>query len=552
MAGDKKISELDELAETPAADDFVAIVDTDASATKKIKPVNLHGGYVTDGELTTHETDTSTHGVSEVDGVTERDSAISTHSADTTAVHGIADTSALALTTDLETHEADTSTHGVTEIDGVTERDSAISTHNSDTTSVHGITDTAALATDAELSTHAALDTTVHGSGSDVLATDADITTHAALDTGVHGAGGDVIATDADITTHAGLDTGVHGAGGDVIATDADITTHAALTATHGASDIADVSDIAVDGNLSVNAQNAVTNRHAESHSVVSHNDTTATGANLNTLVGSGETALHSHAEKGTTDDHADISANDAATDVTGAQLEELSDGSTTTLHNHADQGTTDDYGGISANDAATGVTGAELEELSDGSTTTLHNHADQGTTDDYSDISANDGATDVTGAELEELTDGSTTTKHNHITRNVAIDSIPDSDNTAEGIKSALVAGENIEFPQVCYQNADGEIYLGDADQAGEYPAFCMALETRTDGQACVVLMQGFVRDDDWTWTVGGIIYLSDTPGGLTQTAPSTDGDQIQVLGMATHADRIWFNPQLVVVEHS
>ena len=35
---------------------------------------------------------------------------------------------------------------------------------------------------------------------------------------------------------------------------------------------------------------------HAESHSVASHNDTTATGANLNTLVGGGETALHSHA----------------------------------------------------------------------------------------------------------------------------------------------------------------------------------------------------------------------------------------------------------------
>lgn len=386
----KKISELPELAETPAADDFVAIVDTDASATKKIKPVNLHGGYVTDGELTTHESDTSTHGVSEVDGVTERDSAISTHSADTTAVHGIADTSALALTTDLDTHAADTSTHG--------------------------------------------------------------------------------------------------------------------------ASDIADVSDIAVDGNLSANAQNAVTNRHAESHTVVSHNDTTATGANLNTLVGSGETALHSHAEKGTTDDHAGISANDAATDVTGAQL----------------------------------------EELSDGSTTTLHNHADQGTTDDYSDISANDGATDVTGAELEELTDGSTTTKHNHVTLNVVIDAIPDADNTAEGIKATLVAGESIDFPQVCYQNADSEIHLADADGSGTYPAFCMALESKGNAEDVIVLMQGFVRDDDWTWTMGAIIYLSDTPGGLTETAPSTDGDMIQVLGIATATDRIWFSPNLMLIEHS
>ena len=35
---------------------------------------------------------------------------------------------------------------------------------------------------------------------------------------------------------------------------------------------------------------------HAEAHTAASHSDTTATGANLNTLVGGGETALHSHA----------------------------------------------------------------------------------------------------------------------------------------------------------------------------------------------------------------------------------------------------------------
>ena len=66
-------------------------------------------------------------------------SAVSAHSADTTDVHGIADTSVLA--TDAE----------------VT---SAIATHAADTTSVHGIADTSVLATDAEvasaISTHEA------------------------------------------------------------------------------------------------------------------------------------------------------------------------------------------------------------------------------------------------------------------------------------------------------------------------------------------------------------------------------------------------------------
>jgi hypothetical protein len=45
---------------------------------------------------------------------------------------------------------------------------------------------------------------------------------------------------------------------------DSDITTHAADTSTHGAADIADVSDIAVDANLSAAAQAAVSARHTQ------------------------------------------------------------------------------------------------------------------------------------------------------------------------------------------------------------------------------------------------------------------------------------------------
>lgn len=49
-------------------------------------------------------------------------------------------------------------------------------------------------------------------------------------------------------------------------------------------------------------------------HTIASHSDTTATGANLNTLVGGGETALHSHAAAGVavvTGSYAGNSAND-------------------------------------------------------------------------------------------------------------------------------------------------------------------------------------------------------------------------------------------------
>lgn len=38
---------------------------------------------------------------------------------------------------------------------------------------------------------------------------------------------------------------------------------------------------------------------HAQSHNIASHSDTSATGAELNTLTGGGETTLHSHAVSG-------------------------------------------------------------------------------------------------------------------------------------------------------------------------------------------------------------------------------------------------------------
>ena len=58
-----------------------------------------------------------------------------------------------------------------------------------------------------------------------------------------------------------------------------------ALNTTHRGSTGADHSDVVSN----------TSDRHAESHTVASHNDTTATGTQLNTLVGGGDTTLHDH-----------------------------------------------------------------------------------------------------------------------------------------------------------------------------------------------------------------------------------------------------------------
>ena len=104
---------------------------------------------------------------------------------------------------------------------------------------------------------------------------------------------------------------------------------------------------------------------------------------------------------------------------------------------------------------------------------------------------------------------------------------------------------------------------------ESGEDPTgrFCKALATGTGtmpavglnytaaksaGDTTRILIQGIARDDSWAWTPGGRIYVGETAGALTQTAPSDDGDFIQVVGIALTADSIYFAPELTTIESS
>ena len=117
-------------------------------------------------------------------------------------------------------------------------------------------------------------------------------------------------------------------------------------------------------------------------------------------------------------------------------------------------------------------------------------------------------------------------------------------SDDTYTGaIVLKMTAGEVItQWDTVYYDFTTGEVYQADADAAGEFPAVGVAVAAGTDGNALTVLKSGFVRNDGWNWSAGAI-YLSDTAGGLTQTAPSTSGDAHQLVGFAVTDDEAYFN---------
>lgn len=132
-------------------------------------------------------------------------------------------------------------------------------------------------------------------------------------------------------------------------------------------------------------------------------------------------------------------------------------------------------------------------------------------------------------------------------------ITAVPASDLIASGAKVTLTANENQAFGDVCRIDSDGEAHIADASVIATASALVMCADaTISADTAGTYLLQGVARQDAWGWTVGGLIYLTitgTTTNTLTQTAPGS-GTTRQVLGVATHADRMYFSPSLSQAE--
>ena len=120
-------------------------------------------------------------------------------------------------------------------------------------------------------------------------------------------------------------------------------------------------------------------------------------------------------------------------------------------------------------------------------------------------------------------------------------------ADHAYTGIDVTLTAGENVVFGNVCYFKSDGKMWKADADAIATATAIGMAVATIAAEATGKFLLYGIAEDSHWNWTVGALLYLSITTGGMQVGAPVGTDDVIQILGVATHADRVFFNPQLI-----
>jgi hypothetical protein len=129
-----------------------------------------------------------------------------------------------------------------------------------------------------------------------------------------------------------------------------------------------------------------------------------------------------------------------------------------------------------------------------------------------------------------------------------------PVADHTVSGITTTLTAGEALAFGDVCFINDDGKAQLINATAIATMFGVVMAAGTINANEPGIFLLLGIARDDSWNWLVGLSIFGANSAGvsgcTITQTPQSATDHVVQILGVATHAHRMLFNPQFVQVE--
>ena len=174
----------------------------------------------------------------------------------------------------------------------------------------------------------------------------------------------------------------------------------------------------------------------------------------------------------------------------------------------------------------------------------------------DYSDgdlsITIADGG-GVTFAQDVTMTAGKNIVLGDGSSVNISAPLLAGTDHTYSGTTAQMLAGGAISaFDLVCIHTVTGEVVEADASASATSRVIGIAPAAISDTATGTVLLHGFIRDDTWGWTTGGVLFLSETAGAMTHTAPTTDGAFVQAVGIALEPDVVFINPSLDVIEHA
>ncbi len=135
----------------------------------------------------------------------------------------------------------------------------------------------------------------------------------------------------------------------------------------------------------------------------------------------------------------------------------------------------------------------------------------------------------------------------------NISTPLLGTTDHTFTGFSVQMLVGGAISaFDLVCIHSTTSEIVKADASAYATARAIGIAPAAISDTATGTILLKGFIRDDTYNWTTGATLYLSETAGALTATAPTTDGAFVQAVGIALSPDVVYINPSMDVIEHA
>ena len=129
-----------------------------------------------------------------------------------------------------------------------------------------------------------------------------------------------------------------------------------------------------------------------------------------------------------------------------------------------------------------------------------------------------------------------------------------PASNTSGYGIVIGFDSAGSVSQGDAVYINSSGKVAQARADEANVTdPAIGIATnDAASDGDDCYVLTHGIWRMDAEAFDAGDPVYLGESAGAITKTAPSDDGDYVQRIGIAVSDDVLLVMPSIDVIEHA
>ena len=146
---------------------------------------------------------------------------------------------------------------------------------------------------------------------------------------------------------------------------------------------------------------------------------------------------------------------------------------------------------------------------------------------------------------------------------KSILVDSTP-ADTVYSGITGTFTAGEALSVGECVYlKAADTRMWKAVSGAGGtglitaEIMCVAVAAEAISAGAAGVFLLQGFITSTAFpTYAIGETLYLPEAEQSSLNVpegaAVDSTGDFVQVLGWASAANTIFFNPDFTIIEHA